>query len=595
MTSPKLPLALILLVLTLLIPSPGPSATQGLLDDPTPGLLTAIPSERTIASTDKQASPLLSPTFKFSPALLPAPLPDLTLAPGPTGNSIAPGPSLTPVTTDDEKLQNAIRIGETADVEDLLNQGVNVNTHGPYGLTPLIIAASHDHYDIAQLLIERGADLNLGDGMGWTPLMHAARKGGVELTRLLAEKGADVNARSRGDESALLVALTEGHVEVASLLMGLGANVNARDADGTTVLIWAVLKGNFETVELLLIKGAEVNARNSVGITALIAAAGLSGMEKRLQESNPGFQDTQGKFPNAGKAKPAIVKLLLDKGANANVRADNGFTALMVSVFSGETGIARLLIENGAAVNAGAKDGTTPLIIASIMGHIDMVKLLIDKGANVKEKNENGETPFRLAGQKGHREVAALLAQAGGEDRFTTTPILNHKQRLQFKGFSLLPPSSPNWYFLEQSDSQVVFGRATGDTSHTVRLYTELRKVYDPRFQKDLASLKQLAEQGWAFPGPRYQRVVTKISQDKCQGRDCVRYDFTCEDHAVPSAPGSVFTFTGYGFHVLHPDERETIVVSIHFSQRFPKGKKALAIESEVGPSIRSLTLTPMK
>jgi hypothetical protein len=78
----------------------------------------------------------------------------------------------------------------------------------------------------------------------------------------------------------------------------------------------------------------------------------------------------------AKKGNVALVKKLLEKGADVNAVNKDGETALMWASDKGHTEVAKLLIEKGADVNVADKSGTTALIWASLAGHTEIVKLL---------------------------------------------------------------------------------------------------------------------------------------------------------------------------------------------------------------------------
>jgi len=112
----------------------------------------------------------------------------------------------------------------------------------------------------------------------------------------------------------------------------------------------------------------------------------------------------------------SIVKLLLDKGANPNIAANNQFkvapihSACAISNFE----IAKLLIKSGADVNAKQMQDFTPLHSAAHNGQTELAQLLIDNGVDINARTANGETPLFIAQEKKFQETIELIKKHGG-------------------------------------------------------------------------------------------------------------------------------------------------------------------------------------
>ena len=106
------------------------------------------------------------------------------------------------------------------------------------------------------------------------------------------------------------------------------------------------------------------------------------------------------------------IKLLLQKGANANIQNNLGWTPLMLAAKNGQTEIAKILIAAGANVNW-EKDGWSVIIIGASNGDSEFVKTLIAAGANVDVKSSFGWTAIMSAAGNADPEVLQIIIAAG--------------------------------------------------------------------------------------------------------------------------------------------------------------------------------------
>ncbi len=191
------------------------------------------------------------------------------------------------------------------------------------------------------------------------------------------------------DPESFVNQAARGNTGAVYLFLTAGMNPNVRGKHGPRprpALPIAANKGHIDTVKLLLESGADVNIKSQSGDTALILATDKGYIE--------------------------IIRILLEHGANPNARGNYDRTALMKAGYRGWTDIARLLLENGADVDARCEAGTA-LADAANHGHIDIVRLLLDKGADINARDNNGCTPLMKASEDGHIEVVAELLDRG--------------------------------------------------------------------------------------------------------------------------------------------------------------------------------------
>ena len=147
-----------------------------------------------------------------------------------------------------------------------------------------------------------------------------------------------------------------------------------------------------------------MNLRRIAGLSILllgVAAAAWAAPEA----DDPTLADA------AERGNSALVRTLLDAGANVNAPQVDGMTALHWAVYHDDAETAGLLIRSGANVNAENRYGVPPLSVAATNGSADIVALLLDAGGNANAALRGGETVLMTAARTGSLgAVRALLA-----------------------------------------------------------------------------------------------------------------------------------------------------------------------------------------
>lgn len=100
-----------------------------------------------------------------------------------------------------------------------------------------------------------------------------------------------------------------------------------------------------------------------------------------------------------------MMTLLLEKGADPNLRNRRGMSALLLAAKNGHSDAIKLLLDKGADVDCEAQ-GVTPLHAAVAYGHIDAVRLLLGRGAR-----DNKGLALQSASQTKNEEIMHLLSQ----------------------------------------------------------------------------------------------------------------------------------------------------------------------------------------
>ncbi|MCI0365546.1 MAG: ankyrin repeat domain-containing protein, partial [Phycisphaerales bacterium] len=283
-------------------------------------------------------------------------------------------------------------------VRSLLRQKVDVNMPQADGATALHWAVYWDDLETADLLIAAGANAKTSNREGATPLALACMNGNAAMIEKLLKGGADVNVPVMANgETALMMASRSGNVAAIKMLLNNGANVSATEPlRGTTALMWAVEQEHPAAVQSLIAGGADINAKSKT----IVRAARRGRPSADDGEFGGPTGTTGGLTPLVYAARQgdlASAGILVEAGADVNLKAADGSTPMLVATHNKFNLIASYLLDRGADPNIANAKGWTPLYIATDnrnlefgtmpvrnadMDHLDWIKKLLAAGAN---------------------------------------------------------------------------------------------------------------------------------------------------------------------------------------------------------------------
>lgn len=332
---------------------------------------------------------------------------------------------------------SAIRENRIDELKNWLKTNQPGSAADKLGNQPLHYAALFGSPESVQVLLDTGASPNARNTAEVTPLIYAGWN--AAKVRMMLAKGADAKAVSKMGRTALHLAVisTDG-AEAARMLLDKGANVNATDAMSDTPLTVANMN-NTALIRLLIERGADPKLVGREGFTALMNAAPAGNLE--------------------------AIKLLLSKGASVNAANTAGgkvprgevalkhLTPLMLTVPSGTPAAVKALLDAGADVKLRDVRGMTALMLAAASDRqsMEVIKMLIAAGSDVNAKDNNGESVMDWARKNPNPVMTAMLEAAGAKTAVAPVAAPKPSQPVQLRAavmrsIQLMEKSNPTFF-----------------------------------------------------------------------------------------------------------------------------------------------------
>lgn len=300
-----------------------------------------------------------------------------------------------------------------------------VRLHNPnlLGFTPLHFAVEEFRLNLTTLLLKHGADISIKNFNGFTPLRMAIEKSEIKYEKsLLNIKGMvkhrliDVllmrhvetkntsNPQCKNGISHFHIACMVNNFEAAEFFLKIGVNVNdtinidSPFLPGYTPLHIAVRYSCLEVAKLLINHGANGNLKNSEGFTPLhlliIRNLEIVDFLKSIELDSCHHSN----LITEQKVNEDIIKLLINEISEVD---DIGLTLAHIACTIKDQSVIENFLEQNIDVNVAVSSnsplwaGYTPLHFASHF-NIDIVRLLLTNGVSAIVKDESGLTPIDI-------------------------------------------------------------------------------------------------------------------------------------------------------------------------------------------------------
>lgn len=217
-----------------------------------------------------------------------------------------------------------------------------------------------------KFLVGKGADLNKPDPQGWSPLQNAARQRKDGLIKTLVELGADPNRIDTNGITPLAAAVMRDHTPSIKALLENGADIEQPALKGFRPLALAIAENKYEAAKALMEGGADVSvASGTDGLTPLMIVAAQ-------------MAPAEGAMFLPGSTRPNDIAIgLIERKADFDAQSKSGITALMVAASHNNAPMIGLLMDAGADPDIKNERGQTARDVANLNGNLEAAQAIL--------------------------------------------------------------------------------------------------------------------------------------------------------------------------------------------------------------------------
>lgn len=305
------------------------------------------------------------------------------------------------------------------------------------GANALLLLAPYDKdFSLISYFVSKGVSIKSTDSLGLTAFDYAVKTGNIQVLKALVANGVTFKADAMVTASAGSWSGEVANLALYKYLEELKLNPTATNSNGDNVLHYIAKRPNQqELINYFIAKGVNINQPNNDGNTAFMHAAERNTDIETINLLIPLVKDinqVNKKGVSAlalavGKNTPAVVKSLIDKGADVRVVDGDGYTLTYFLVPSYTQSPAyfeeklKLLQEKGFDITTPQGNGFSLYHMVLVRNGIALLKRIESYKVDVNAKDKEGLTPLHKAAMIAKDDtILKYLITIGAKKELTT-------------------------------------------------------------------------------------------------------------------------------------------------------------------------------
>ena len=263
---------------------------------------------------------------------------------------------------------------------------------------------SLDYEQVEYLLLNEHENVESRREKDHKSLVHlACINGDQKMLLILLKYGCNINSLDFENMTPLYDAITSNNIKfVDFLIKDLKMDINHKDVQNRTPFYWTCCKSNIEMIKYIMsYPEVDINFPSLMGRTALSKSC-WNGQLKvvELLCSQPNI-NTINKL-DCNNRSPLHNAVWGEFGGREGKKMPSGSP-------TDNPEIVQLLIDNGAELEIKDNDGNTPFMISASTNGVESMKILMKYNINLNEINNNYETGLLQAAKYGYYEIIQIF------------------------------------------------------------------------------------------------------------------------------------------------------------------------------------------